>query len=409
MKLKILKSSVSGIASPDSGQNFYWDTELPNFGVRVTPNGTKSFIVQTRINGITRRITIGRFPGVTAEVARKQATIILGKIAGGLDPVAEKNKAKATQVTLGQALDHYLKVRELESNTLKDIKTEFKNTFEDWKKIPLVKISRKMVEKRYLERSQASKSRANSAMRYLRAVFNLAISEYRDSEDSPIIKSNPVSILSESKIWKKVSRRKTVLSPSDLELWVPAVRNLGQIPLRRNGDGKQLPKLRNGGLHGDFYLFCALTGCRKSEAQALKKSDVNWRTKTITFRNTKNHSDHRLPMTSMVSEILERRSSESPIDHVFGSKHEAAVPSNFRTSIARIKHLTGLEFTIHDLRRLAATSMERLGIPGYTIKAILNHKTGAHDVTGGYVQVDEQMILAALEKLEHFILSTLKK
>ena len=405
MKLKITKSSVSSIAPPDSGQHFYWDSELPNFGVRVTPNGTKSFIVQTRINGITRRITIGRFPGVTAEVARKEATIILGKIAGGLDPVAEKNKAKAKQATLGLALTHYLKVRELQPNTVRDIETEFKNTFEDWKKISLVKISRKMVEKRYLERSKESKSRANSAMRYLRAVFNLAISEYRDNDDSPIIKSNPVSILSDSKIWKKVSRRKTVLSPSDLELWVPAVKNLGQIPPRQKGDGKLLPKLRNGDLHGDFFLFCALTGCRKSEAQGLKKSDLDWQTKTITFRNTKNHSDHRLPMTNMAMEILGRRSAESPIDYVFGSKHEAAVPSNFRTSIARIEHLTDLKFTIHDLRRLAATSMERLGIPGYTIKSILNHKTGAQDVTGGYVQVDDLMMLKALNQLEGFIFS----
>ena len=49
--------------------------------------------------------------------------------------------------------------------------------------------------------------------------------------------------------------------------------------------------------------------------------------------------------------------------------------------------------------------MERLGIPHYTIKAILNHKTSAQDVTGGYVQVDEDMMLHALEKLESFLMS----
>jgi hypothetical protein len=47
--------------------------------------------------------------------------------------------------------------------------------------------------------------------------------------------------------------------------------------------------------------------------------------------------------------------------------------------------------------------MERLGVPHYTIKAILNHKTGAHDVTGGYVRVDDDMMLQALKKLEAFI------
>jgi len=406
LKLKINKTTLNSISPPTSGQKFFWDCDIPNFGVRITPKSTKSYIVQTRIAGATKRITIGRFPGVTPEVARKQAVKILGFIASGIDPTLEKKKAKAANITLKEAVTHYLKVRELQPNTIKDIKVEFKNSFGDWMDLPLLRISRKMVEKRYLNRCKASKSRANSAMRYLRAIFNLAISEYRDGDDSPIIKSNPVSILSESKIWKKVSRRKSILSPQDLELWIPAIHQLGDIPVRKNGEGKQLPKLRNGKLHADFFMFCALTGCRKSEAQNLMKNDINWRTNTFTFRNTKNHTHHNLPMSDYLKVILDRRCNESPGDKVFGSKHHAgAVPTNFRTSYARIQHLTGLTFTLHDLRRLAATSMERLGVPGYTIKAILNHKTGANDVTGGYVQVDQSMMLKALKQLEQFIVS----
>ena len=43
-------------------------------------------------------------------------------------------------------------------------------------------------------------------------------------------------------------------------------------------------------------------------------------------------------------------------------------------------------------------------MPSYTVKAVLNHATGAADVTGGYMVVDDSMKLAALMKLERFVL-----
>mgnify|MGYP001254817550 FL=1 len=158
-------------------------------------------------------------------------------------------------------------------------------------------------------------------------------------------------------------------------------------------------------MHGGLFLLAAMTGARKSELLYLKKQDVDFDRKTIVFRDTKNRRNHELPLTKSMGEILNRRITTSDSLFVFASPHNGAVPSNFRSSYARVSNLSGLTFAFHDLRRLAASSMERLGIPHYTIKAILNHKTGAHDVTGGYVQVDEDMMLQGLEKLETFIMN----
>ena len=80
-------------------------------------------------------------------------------------------------------------------------------------------------------------------MRYLRAVFNLAIYECRDVNDTPIISSNPVDVLSQSKLWRKVERRKSVLKPADLKRWVPAATRLGEVPSREMGTGKNILNL----------------------------------------------------------------------------------------------------------------------------------------------------------------------
>jgi integrase len=80
--------------------------------------------------------------------------------------------------------------------------------------------------------------------------------------------------------------------------------------------------------------------------------------------------------------------------------------SNLRVALDRVRTGSKIPFAPHDLRRLAATTMERLAVPAYTIRAVLNHVSAATDITGQYVQVDEAMKLDALTKLEGFILDT---
>ena len=66
----------------------FWDSELSGFGVRVYPNGGKTYVVQTRAGGKpARRIAIGRHGVVTAEEARRRAALIVSRIKAGEEPV----------------------------------------------------------------------------------------------------------------------------------------------------------------------------------------------------------------------------------------------------------------------------------------------------------------------------------
>jgi len=51
-----------------------WDTEVSGFGVRTTPSGVRAFILQYRTHqGDQGKLTLGRFPTMTVEEARKLA------------------------------------------------------------------------------------------------------------------------------------------------------------------------------------------------------------------------------------------------------------------------------------------------------------------------------------------------
>jgi integrase len=96
MLTRITKRTVDAARSSGANQ-FLWDSELKGFGLKVTPVGSKVYILQYRKGGRgtpTKRVTIGRHGALTPEQARKEAARLLGAIAGGADPAAIRTAEK---------------------------------------------------------------------------------------------------------------------------------------------------------------------------------------------------------------------------------------------------------------------------------------------------------------------------
>jgi integrase len=106
---RITKRAVDA-AKARKTDSYLWDNELPGFGLKVTPAGRKIYLVQYRLGGRkcrTRRVTIGKHGQITPTFARDEAKRLLGTIATGRDPAAERDKAKA-DMSLAAVFDQFM-------------------------------------------------------------------------------------------------------------------------------------------------------------------------------------------------------------------------------------------------------------------------------------------------------------
>lgn len=92
-RTRITKRVVDGLKA-QADEFFCWDSELIGFGVRVRPSGARSYVVKYRFGtgrtAPTRRITIGAVGKLTPDQARMIAKKLLGAVAHGSDPAAER-------------------------------------------------------------------------------------------------------------------------------------------------------------------------------------------------------------------------------------------------------------------------------------------------------------------------------
>src|SRR4029077_9684975 len=88
-----------------------WDVKMPGFGVRVRPTGAMSYVVVYRAGSGRgapyRRYTIGTVGKITPEKARLRAKGILGAVAHGKDPAADKATERSTP-TVAELADRFM-------------------------------------------------------------------------------------------------------------------------------------------------------------------------------------------------------------------------------------------------------------------------------------------------------------
>ena len=383
--INFTKSTITALPSPASGRTTYKDTKTVGLHLRVSSTGIKTFSLFKRVNGKPERITLGRFPEMTVEQARRKAAEMNGQIAMGVSPSLEKRRAITAAKTLGEFFEDYVAVRkQLKASTISDMRRSFKETFPDWMKKPANQITSSMVQARHSKFGQEhSEARSNLAMRYLRALFTFIAHH----EPAMAGLQNPVSVLTKTRGWFRVQRKNTMIKPHELGPWLKAVGELESD-------------------WADYFLFLLLTGLRKEEGLGLRWEDVDFVGRTFVVRDTKNHSDHELPISTGLMEILARRRlSTGPgcIHELVFVNSRGQTMSNYRKALAAITKSSGVTASPHDLRRTFASIAEGLDISGYSLKRLLNHTTG--DVTQGYVILNMDRLRGLMERISAFVLS----
>lgn len=103
---KLTKRTIDAALSGNKDY-FLWDGEMPGYGVRVLTSGKKSFLVQYRHGGQTRRKTFGHVGIMTADEARKEARELLAAAGKGDDPAGIAKLYRASP-TLGQVCERFM-------------------------------------------------------------------------------------------------------------------------------------------------------------------------------------------------------------------------------------------------------------------------------------------------------------
>ncbi|SEK98631.1 tyrosine-type recombinase/integrase [Nitrosovibrio tenuis] len=391
---KLTKSVVDAIPYPETGQIFYRDSEIKGFGLRVGTS-SKVYIAEGKVNSKTIRVSIGHHGIFTAEQARQEAKNILGMIARDINPNDVSKAKRAQSVTLSEVFEAYLKARgSLKSRTVYDYKRLMKTYLADWQTKPLVEISKDQIERKHREIGERSPAQANLTMRFVRALLNFAIGKYEDSAGNPIIANNPTKRLSQTRSWYRVDRRNTVIKAHDLPQWFRAVNNLKDDALGRN-------RIK------DYLLLLLFTGLRREEGLSLAWSQVDLKAKTLTIPDPKNRQPHVLPLSNFLHDLLMKRyleRTDSPF--VFPGDGIKGYLNEPRKQMNKVIEESGVEFTLHDLRRTFITVAESLDISGYALKRLANHKM-ANDVTAGYIISDVQRLREPMQRVTNFLLTSM--
>ena len=95
---KLTIVGIEAVRPPRTGREEYLDTVVPQLALRVTANGSKSFVLRTRVRGSGRqvRITLGEYPATTLSEARDAAREALNAARRGTNPNEEKKRQADT-------------------------------------------------------------------------------------------------------------------------------------------------------------------------------------------------------------------------------------------------------------------------------------------------------------------------
>jgi integrase len=360
--MKLTQANVTKAKLPaGKSEGFYWDDEMPGFGLRLRGGGSRTFIVQYKIGAKHRRMTLGNAFKVTADDARKQARQIFGKVADGKDPANERATRVAEASTgFGATVADFLEAQagRIRPRTLAETTRYLNKSFKPLHGLSLASITRAIVaaELRRVAKESGPVA-ADCARSKLAGFFAWAVGEgLRD--DNPVIGTNKAA--------PDNQRRDRVLTDAEVvSIWNAA---------DPANDAGKIVRL----------LFT--TACRRNEIGGLKPNEIVLRDALIALPGdrTKNGLPHDVPLSGLAREIVESLAADGN-ERVFG--RGAGGFNNWDRAKQELDAASGVAgWTLHDIRRTVATRMGDLGVQPHIIESVLNHISGHRAGVAGIYQ-----------------------
>jgi integrase len=141
------------------------------------------------------------------------------------------------------------------------------------------------------------------------------------------------------------------------------------------------------GVYGSLVRLLILTGQRRGEIAGLMWSDLDKRLISLPRHRVKNDRAHEVPVSPQAVVLIEALPRDS---ERYALSLRGGLMNGFGKLKARLDKACGVaDWTLHDLRRTAASGMARLGVGLPVIEKVLNHTSGSFaGVVGIYQRHD---------------------
>lgn len=361
MSEKLTETKIKALVPPASGQVEYPDAEVPGLRVRMGTSGTKTFILRKRTSGKLINATLGRYHPTRFNLndARKKARTLVSDLeaSGGVLP---KQKVPSSALTLRAMAPNYVAYcrddkrnkgwaeteRLFERHILPALGDRLADT-----------ITRGDITRMLDCIENASAARASFAA--LSAFYTWALPRLDKLPANPARNAGKPS---------SAKARDRVLTEAELRALWKAI------------DAEPFP-WRAG------MKLLILTGTRRDEVFTADRAEFDKKDRlwTIPAARSKNGVEHLVPLSDDVLAVLETvpviGESEKLFPAARGGKGSA---SGYSKLAARLRAAVQKEigapvplWRFHDIRRTAATGMQRLGIRLEVTEAILGHVSGS--------------------------------
>jgi integrase len=330
-------------------RTFFWDDSLAGFGVRVTPEGRKTFVVRYRSPHSGRRpqVTIGTYRTVSLADARDRAKGILAEVALGDDPagVIATRKAAPTFVELSnEYIERHAKPKK--KSWRYDQRMIDGYLLEPWGDRKAAEIDRFEVMRLLDEFMDRGSPQAAIRVRALVSkIFNFGVSR-------GYVDANPVAAVPRP---AETSRRERVLTKDEIRRVWTALND--ETPV----------------MAATFRLRL-LTAQRGMEVMSMRHEDLDGDWWTIPPERSKNKLAHRVPLSQQALAELETvKLFNEDSAWIFPSPNDSGHIRWVQKAAQALRERSAVYFWPHDLRRTAATFIASMGTDRTVLSRILNH------------------------------------
>jgi integrase len=361
------------------------DDEITGLGVRIQPDGEKSFFWSARIQGTLRFRKLGTFPAVSVEQARLDARKLIGIASAWKrdgypdpDPFETKPKTKPAGVPTFKDLTEAYIEEQVRGQAAKpdkaeaDLRCRLKTHFSKWmdRKIDTLTIQDMLAVRNACGRHHIA---ANRCVELIRRIFNWCAAS-KDGE----VNYWPVENPAKSVVLFEEKSRDVFLQPEQLVKFHECLANEPHVDLK------------------DFLILAMASGARKGDIFSMRWQDWHRERHVWTVPFPKNEESYDINLMPSATAVLERRraQAEDSAIYVFPGVGEEKHLMELRKPWDAFRKRAGIpDIHVHDLRRTVGSYLAINGTPLQQIAAALGHRSMQSTLV--YARLQNQAIMEA--------------